>query len=522
MAFNDVIIKRLSSNSGRPAPGFDYYAGLIFYGTAPTVSGKWASYAGNPTIKAQQIFSASDAKSAGILANTDNVASAMTYLITTKGNTGDTLPISVIVPQQNGTTVAVSLGLYLVPSISTTIALQGADIAVMINSGTANHGFSASFATATLTITAPKAYGIALNTGTPYSFVWTGAGVGTTTQNTVAGTASQYAIWYYHIAEYFRMYPAGTLWLCVLSASSNFNEIATLQIASGYRLRQIGIYDTDVTRPLAANIIGTLTQIQSACAIIEAKWPLIVTYSPNTKGIDITTYPDQNINTASNVNCIVSQDGLGQGSLLYVYHGQSVGNIGVKLGTWSASRVSASDAQPIPAFNLSDGVENNTPAFSNGVLSSAMPDNAQVQLDNFRYTFFRKFDDTVTGTYWTDNKMCINSSSSYAFANDNRVEQKVSRLCRGALIPLINSELLFNADGTLPASTIVTFQGASDDAVTASMITGQGGLPEISAIKTTIDPTQKVQSTNTLILNVTIVENGIARNIIVNIAYGTI
>lgn len=238
--------------------------------------------------------------------------------------------------------------------------------------------------------------------------------------------------------------------------------------------------------------------------------------------LGLPDYPDQNINTANKVQCVISQDGLSEGARLYVANGLvTIGNVGAKLGSVSKSRVSASDAQPIPDFNMSNGVENNTPAFGNGQLASLISDGFQVQLDNYRYTFFREFGDTVVGTYWTGNKMCISSTSNYSNMNDNRVADKVSRIAYSTLTPLLNSELIFNTDGTLPKTTIETFKSAVVDAVTANMITGQGVLPQISGIQCTIDPSQPVRTTGNLVINVIIVENGIARNITVNIAYGT-
>lgn len=522
MSFPSVTINQLQGTSGRSQTGYDFYSGLMFYGTAPTVTGKWATQTGTPSIKFQQIFSPTDAEDAGIIPNSENTAATATYLITTPGSTGDTINFKCTLPKQNGTTEVVDLGTYTALSGSTTIAAQGADIAAMINAGTLTHGFSASFATATLTITAPKSAGKSLNTGTPYTVTISATFAGTLTQNVVAGTASQYAAWKYHIDEVFRINPTCVLYVGIISASSSFNELITLQQASGNKLRQIGIYDTDTTRPLAANISGTILQIHNAANTVIKTAPFQVFYSPNIKAItDLSTYPDQNLNTSNLVQTIISQDGLAKGALLYVQLGQTIGNIGAKIGSISKSRVSASDAQPISDFNISDGVENNTFGFGNGLLDSQVTTGLKVQLDNYRYTFFRPFGDTLVGTYWTDNKCCVSSTNSYAFVNDNRTMHKISRICYSTLVPLLNSEVIFNTDGTLKNTSVQIFKSAVSEAITANMITGYGSMPLISGFKVTIDPTQNVQATNNLVVNVIIVENGIARNITVNIAYGT-
>lgn len=523
MAFPDVIINQISSNQGRQLPGFDHYTGLMFYGTAPSVTGKWASYTGTPTIKTQQMFSSSDATSAGIVPFTDNTAPTATYLITTAATAaGEFLPISVDEPLQNGTSRTIDIGTYETVSGDTAIDTLGANLVIFINAGTVTHGYSASYnsGTNTLTITAPKTVGVSLNSGSPLDIDETGTDiVGTVTQFS-GGTVSPYAIWYYHIKEYFRVNPGGNLTVGIISASSSFNELTTLQQAADSRLRQIGIYDNHTTRGLAANITGTITQIQAACIVSQKKAPFSLFYSPNITAVtDLSTYPDQNLNTANKVQCIISQDGLADGALLYVKSGQTIGNIGAKLGSISKSRVSSSDAQATAEFNMSDGVENNAPAFGNGKLSTEISEGTQIQLDNFRYTFFRQFGDTVVGTYWTDNKCCIISTSDLAFVNDNRVQDKVSRICYATYVPLLSSELIF--DGLkLKDYTVETFKDAGEDAIVANMITGFGALPLISGVSVSIDPDQPVKQTNNLTVVVTINQNGIARTITVNVGFG--
>lgn len=522
MALPDVDIVQKNGTSGRGATGFDFMSGMIFYGTTPVVTGKWTQYPGPPVIKAQQVFSKTDITSAGVIPYSDNTASRGQFVINTQGATGATGEIKVTVPKANSTTEVISLGVYTVGVSDTTIALQGAAWAAVINAGTATHGWTATFTTATMTLIAPKSAGKSLNTGTPYASTLTGALAVTITQNTVLGTASEWAVWAYQMEEFFNKFPTGNIWVGVISASSSFDEIVTLQGVASNKLRQIGIQEIDATRSSAANIIGTITSINTAAVKLQKKSPLSIVYSPNIYSVaDLSTYPDQNSNTAYKVQCVISQDGNAKGALLFVQNQISIGNMGAKLASIAKSRVSASDAQPIDDFNMSDGVENDTPAFANGVLLQNMSSNLQAQLDNYRYTFFRKFGDTVVGTYWTDNKCCVTSASDYAFVNDNRTSDKVSRICYSTLVPKLSSEIIFNSDGTLQNYAIESFTDLVTDAITANMITGYGVLPLISGVKVTIDPSQNVRATNTLVLDVTIVQNGIARNITVNIAYGT-
>lgn len=519
MAFPKVQINQLSGGSGRPLPGFDYYSGMIFYGTAPSVTNKWATYTGTPTIKAQQLFSAADATSAGILPYTENTSPTSTHTLV-RGGTGDTINIFATLPKQNVTTEVVDFGIYTQVAGDSTNTLLGDSVAAFINASTTIHGFSATAALGVVTITAPKSVGKSLNSGTVYTKTIVGTMTDTIVQNVVAGTASQYAIWYYQISEYFRVFgTGGTLWVGIISATSSRLELVTLQNQAALgKLRQIGMYDNSATTGLAANITASILAVDIAAEILTQTAPCEIVYSPNIYAVsDLSTYTDQNLNVANTVQCVISQDGLASGALLAVQNQQTVGNVGVKLATIAKSRVSASDAQPIADFNVSDGTENNTPAFGNGLLSSSVSAGIQLQLQNYNYTFFVNWGDVVVGTYWNDNRTCIVNSDSYAYVNDNRVFHKVSRICRQTYVPLLNSEIIFNADGTLTNASIETFQDAGVDSITAGMITGFGVLPLIGAVSVTIDPTQNVKATNNLSIFVTITENGIARTITLNI-----
>lgn len=520
MALSNVTVKLIGGKSGRPLPGFDHYTGLMFYGTAPTVTGKWKTYPGPPAIKAQQLFSLSDAVAAGILPYTENTAASGSYEITTPGASGATLELIVTLPKPNGSTEDVSLGEYTVPSSgAATATLQATGYAALINAGTVTHGFTATSALGVVTIFAPKNQGIALNTGTPLTATVTGAFVGTRTQFS-AGTVSSYAIWYYHIERYFTKFPQGVLWVGIIASSSSFNEVTSLRLAGESKIRQIGVYDNHVTRGNASNIIGTALLLHNAVIDSSEIAPFMAVYSPNIAAVtDLSTYPDQNINTAEFVQTVISQDGEATGAQLFVHSGQTIGNIGDKLATLSASRVSASDAQATPDNNISDGVENNVIAFGNGQLKSSLTDGLISQLDSYNYTFLRDFADELTGSYWNDNKMMVTRSSDFANANDVRTIQKVQRLLKTAYIPILNSEIYFKDDGTMQDWQIEALIDSGVDSVTNAMITGFGNNPLISNIDVTIDPTQKLKITSELVVESEIEQNGIARKVTVKLSY---
>lgn len=521
-----IIIQRGQGSPGRTAPGFTQYTGMMFYGTAPS-DGGWITSTNPVTIKQMQILSVQDALDNGILPNTDNVANTHTTVCTI-GDIGDVCLVQATIPIVGGTTKVIDL--CEVTLATATLTLQINEIRDAINSLTYSTGFSSTTSSGTtITLIAPTYLGVYFNTGTNYTFTVTPIGSPVHTfvfgaeTLVISGTASLYSSVYYHISEYYRKNPTGNLRVGFISATSSRKEIVSLQIASGNQLRQIGIFDTNTSSGLAANLQATVEGIQSAIATITT--PFQVIYQPNIKSVsDLSTLPNGNDNTTgTNVQVIISQDGLAQGNLLYRESGYSIGNLGCNLGVLSASRVSSSIAQPIQQNNCSDGVENNTPALANGQLLSSLsvPEYQQLfgtvedNVSGYCYIGFITYPGEVSGTFFSGNAMFTDQASRYAFMNDNRVWDMVARICVSTYTPYLNSEVQFNSDGTISNITIVYLQNIGVQAITAAMITGINP-PYISGTPVvTIDPTQKLQQTNKLLISVSTTENGIARNIII-------
>lgn len=520
-----IVINRGQNSSGRAAPGFDFYTGMMFYGTAPS---GWTTYNNPVEIKAKQILSATSTEltAAGILPNTDNTASTGKVQITHIFDTGDTIKTTCEVPVLGGETSIVTLSTYTVLSSATTIILQAAALAASINALTYLHGFTAvSDGVDTVTITAPKSYGLYLNDGNPYSVTLTSDdGTVTVTQNVVAGTASLFAAVYYHISEYYRKNPSGNLWIGFIGETDDFKETLALQIASGNKLRQVGILDTDESSGLAANLAATCTLIQQTVATASNSSPFEVVYQPNIVDVeDLSTLPNGQDSSCNNVQVIIGQDGLAQGNLLFRESGYSIGQMGANLGCLSLSRVSSSIAQPIDQNNISNGIENNTPGLANGqLLTDIVPSlytqlfgNSPTNISGYCYVGNITYPGNTSGTYFSGNSMFCNSSSSYAYMNDNRVWDKITRICQSTYTPYLNSEVIFNSDGTINNASVIFLQEIGISAITASMITGYtppliSGTPVV-----TIDPNQPLQATNVLQISVTNTENGIVRNIVI-------
>lgn len=491
-----------SGGLGRPLAGQDYYSGLIFY-AASLPSG----FTTANNIK--KFLSVQDALNAGINYNyTDETKATATYLVTAPGATNDTATFNVTEP--NG--VVKTIGTYTRKSTDTTAALVATGIAAVINAGTQTHGYTATISTATVTIIARPGLGIALNTGTPLTVLSPGTIAGTITQFT-GGIGSRNAVYYYHITEFFRLQPQGVLYVGIfpIPSSYTFTEIATIQAFANGIIRQVGIY-----KDAAAFNTADLTAIHAVnTAQDTAHKPLIALYGADLSGTaDISTLTDLSTLTANTVSAVISQDGGARGAGLYLSFGKSITTLGATLGAVALAKVNE-DIAWVQKFNISNGTECEVLAFANGKLYSdpSVTDNLLNVLDAYRYVFLRKFVG-YSGSFFNAFNMSVAVSSNYAYGEDNRVIQKAKRGVYSSLLPVLNGSLVLNANGTLSNNTLAYLK-----TMTSPNLDQMVRDSEISAYGVAIDPQQNVLSTGILVISVTLIADGVARQIQVPIGY---
>jgi len=505
MARGNITFIKGTGASKRVSAGQDYISGLILYtGTLPS------GFTTADNIK--QIFSTIDAENLGILADyNDETKGAATVVIGTAGATGETLNISIAEPLG----VVVDFGTYTVPALDTTTTEQGDAVAAMINARTLVHGYTAIDTAGSVAITARAGLGVyspvitLTQNATPTMVVTKTAFTG--------GAASLQAVWHYHIAEFFRANPAGQLWLGFfpVPATYTFSEITLLQTKAAGTIRQVGIY-VDSKAYTSADITAINTEIVTYNDGNHK--PLSALYTGDlTATTDITQVADLSLLSANKVSSIIGQDGAALGASLFYAYGKSITQLGVALGMLSLSAVSEDFGQPAK-FNLSNGTENDIPAFANGQLLTdpLLSDSALDAIDAKRQIFGQTYVG-YAGTFFNDNHTAIAITSDYAYINDNRVIDKAIRGIYSTLIPYLKGKLLRNADGTLKSTTIAFFE--SQTLLPLYQMSRDGDLSDVSPSDVYIDPTQNVVSTSTLTINVVLNEDGIARNILVPISF---
>lgn len=506
MALNDIEFQLGQGGLGRPATGEDFISAMPFYCADSDLPSGLST-----TNRAKQLFQIGDAEAIGILnTHVGEVKATGTITVTAFGATGDTA----VLTSKEPLGVVAALGTYVRKVGDTTDTLVATGVAATINAGTSTHGYVAVAAAAIVTVTARPGLGV-------YATLLAATIVGTVAVTVVqfsGGVGSVNDVWHYHIQRFFVRNPKGVLYVGFypIPGSYTFSEVASLQNFGRAKIRQFGLW---LSKAFAH---GDATALDTMCkSLVTAHKETIAWLAEDISTVsDISTLYDLRLLTANTVSVNISQDGAALGATLFAAYGKSITNMGDALGAESLIGVSDSIAQPIASLNVSDGTENDVIAFANGVIindpnasdPSAM-DNLLSQMNDYRYIFLRNFTG-YGGSYFNDNHTAIAKTSDYAYRNDNRTIQKATRGVYQALIPTLNGKLILNTDGTLTNTQLEALVNLADGPLLQMVID-----KEISARAVIIDPTQNVTSTSLVVVQVQIIANGIARNILVPIGY---
>jgi hypothetical protein len=522
---NDVQFQEGQGGLGRPLPNNDHISALLFYTGGSLPSGFATT---SVATRCKAVYSPDDAVNNGILKDySDATAATGSYTFTGVGAAGDVVELKVAdidpntgnpyVDSVNYLPKPTTLGAYTRLSTDTTVTILATSYAAFINAGTSTHGYSATSSVGAVTITAPKRLGAYLNGLTSITATITGTITGTIVQFT-GGVASRWIQYYYQIKEFFRNQPKGKLWVGFFGVpgSYTFSEVTDMQNNSIGEIRQIGVYKDAVWST------ADITALNNVCIANKlAHQPIMAVYAANLQATsDITTIADVStlISTANtaHVQTCLGQDGGGWGNFIYKTNGtagiKSITCLGAQLGEIAARKVSESQAW-VGVANLSNGTELEVPAFCNGQLVSALSSSALDAINTKRHVFLRKFNG-YSGTYFNDSHCCILQSSDYAYFENGRTLFKAERILYTTFLPYLNSPIKFNANGTLADTTIAGLEGVGNTALD-QMVRDD----EISAKSVTINPLQNVLSTSQLVIAVTLVINGVARNIIIPIGF---
>ena len=501
MANPSITFNIGSTGLGQPADGSDHLSSMIFYGsTLPS------GFSSNDRIK--KVFSLQEAEDLGIDADYSDATAATLggFTVTAIGVTGDTIEVKVAEVYST-----ISLGTYIKLSTDTTVTLIATGIKNMINAGTSEHGYSATNTLGALSITAPKKMGKYLNTTAPVTVIVGTMTVGSSV-NWGTGAGSIFAVWHYHVSEFFRMNPTGVLWIGVYAYNAVYTEVKTVQDYAEGQVRQCMIYLNGTAFATSA-----VTAIQNVCDTLYGEdKPLVVILNPDTTTLTtLADLPNLNGLDSECVSVNIGQDLTGEGNFLYLTVGGSIGSGGTELGALSSANVSTNIAWT-GQFNVTSGDEFDKICFSNGVNYSTTSVSALNNLTLYKYNYLKKFGADYPGSFFQLDVTSTANTSDFARIRNNRTMQKATRQLRIALLPYLNSPIILNSDGTLTQDIISQFKAVCERALDQM----RANL-EISARQISIDGTQDILTTNTLTIGVKIIPIGSAETISVNIGFAT-
>lgn len=329
----------------------------------------------------------------------------------------------------------------------------------------------------------------------------------------VKGGAQTDYLWN-EINDFFAFSPGAKLWIMVntdsdldsyLTASyetliAQFVEDAA--IAAGGEIRQgFILYDlTNVTTSIEGAILSALDAEMTA---LETNNTPMILGVGSLHAEETTVSSSTDLKLSDYERLFVVSGGVlggntkGSGSLgdWYVPAGSILGMI-------SSAPVHESIAWP-EKYNLAD--RGYTNAIHDTPSALALHDKAYCEI--IKYT-------GLGGLYVSQSRTATAATSDYAYIENVRAMDKIARNIRTRLLPKLNSPLYVDADGKLSEDTIAYFKSLCNIEVEAMDVAG-----EISAGSITIDPTQNVNSTGKLVVSISIVPVGSAREIVANIGY---
>lgn len=313
----------------------------------------------------------------------------------------------------------------------------------------------------------------------------------------------------YHVAEFFRMNPKGTLYVGIWERPANavaktFGELDLMQAYARGELRQAGVWDGSAT-VAEADMLALQTK---ASALESEQTPISLVYVGKTTKASALTLALRKAGR-KNVSVCIAQDG---DSTLFTTGnsgGEAVGCAGLVTGMMSLAAVNESVAW---VEKFPSGIDN--PALVDGTLMSAITKTEKDTLDEKGLLFLLTYP-AYAGSYLNDSHTLDEEGSDYRYIERVRTMDKAVRGVYAALLPKLGGTVYVNADdGTLRADTVAILENTANQPLREMEKAG-----ELSGYKAEIDPTQPVLSTGEVEVVLKQVPTGVMRTIKVKIGF---
>lgn len=502
---------------GRSPQSFDSYSSMIAYYSAASAISAYA------TIGNKVYNSIVDAEADGIVDTcAEATGASVIETVTNKGATGDIVVLSFT--SYDGTVI--ELCNYTTVSGDSTVTLLATSLVAAINANTYLHGFSAVVGlSGAYTVTAPKTLGIYPNSKS-ITYTITGT-VAITTGTFSAGTKSWLKIWHYQISEYFR----GALFQrtsAPLYFSIKFDNTANNVTAFNTQLKSdiasVAAAWNGNARQTAILANGRAFATSTLDAVKVARTALFALYTPaeffviaDNSATALGSLANLSALSDDGVSFITAQSASGVGLEVARTQIQANGCIGLALGIEAACAPSQSLAE-VGAFNVSDGTECELIEFLNLVTWENTAVGLRDQLNDYGYIFLRKFAN-ATGTYLSNSICAVSPSSDYRKIEHNKTINKAVRNVYASILPLLNSRITLNANGTMSKQAIAGFQAAAGYPLTQMFVDGDLSVDPVTVGGVIVSETEVVSTSGKVPITIKLVPIGIAEEINITIGY---
>lgn len=339
------------------------------------------------------------------------------------------------------------------------------------------------------------------------------------------------ALTWYHISEFFRLNPDGTLYVHNGNAVAPANIFAAngpadqVMAASANGVRFMGVvfgFDPDATLTIAGGFANFVPTVQAAAQVwVEARATahvfvdcvVIEGVAASTTLVDLKALdsPQVHITVACDHGYLADYPAA---FLKTAAVGTVLGSIGVRMLSESIGSAMLerypSTKRGAANYTLVDTRLNRwvKPGLSTGQLFDVLPQAVRTELTEKAYGYVGQFEG-YPGVYFNADATCSGPTDDFNTIHTNRVWNECARRLRRALIPRINSRLRIDqATGTIAAESIAEWDAACKRELEALLAEG-----EITDFTFSLPPDQDVLAQGKVKCAVRVVPQGIAKAI---------
>lgn len=328
------------------------------------------------------------------------------------------------------------------------------------------------------------------------------------------------ALMHYHIREFFRINPDGTLYFMAVEFNTamatmldhtNAPEYAEkMLIEANGEIRQLAVginadagYDADTSNGIDQDVLDAIEKAKLLVTHSRSQKRPLVVLIEGRELVDNTL--DLSTSEAEMVGVVIAQD-WDKANMAVQWNKHAA--IGTFLGSVSKVPVNENIGW-VEKYRIDDGVDYfKTVGFSNHVKYKTTAPNTLNQYDQHALLFLRNFPGVV-GYFWNDDDSCVTGDKGLNQISLVRTMDKAARMIYASLVPKLNSTIPVDpVSGKLAPSMCAYFEKLAYQGIEQMMRDG-----EVSGIDTWVDPDQNILALDKLNVKYSIVPTGTARKI---------